>query len=235
MSFCRDKQQRMYEQSWSRSLAAGKEQQGNLQVNLKFLEQVDLLKPDMEILEIGCGVGTVAYELSRKGCRVTGTDISTTAIEYGRGKYPGVDLQVQPAEQLSYADGSFDAVVSFDLLEHLVEVDEHLSEVNRVLRGGGYYLLGTPNKYVSGFFDTLRKGDLSWKISHPSLHSWRGLRRRLARHGFSCRFVKMNPVSEFTLGKLRPFGPLRWIAQHINVARLPLSFQVTLYAAAVKI
>ena len=55
MSLCRQKQERMYEQSWSRSLAAGKEQQGNLQVNLRFLEEVDLLKPDMEVLEIGCG------------------------------------------------------------------------------------------------------------------------------------------------------------------------------------
>ncbi|KPK73577.1 MAG: hypothetical protein AMJ79_15035 [Phycisphaerae bacterium SM23_30] len=235
MAWSLEEQARMYERSWSASLASGKEQQGNLEVNLKFLEQVDVIRPEMDLLEVGCGIGTVVYELSKKGCRAIGTDISSKAIEYGRDKYPQVVLEVQPAERLSYADESFDVVVSFDLLEHLVEVDAHLKEVRRVLRGGGYYLSGTPNKYASAMFDTIRKRNFSWKISHPSLHSWRELRGRFAKHGFSCRFVKMNPVSEFTLGKLRGYGPLAWLVQRVNIARLPLSLQSALYAAARKI
>jgi len=130
MAWSLEEQARMYERSWSASLASGKEQQGNLEVNLKFLEQVDVIRPEMDLLEVGCGIGTVVYELSKKGCRAIGTDISSKAIEYGRDKYPQVVLEVQPAERLSYADESFDVVVSFDLLEHLVEVDAHLKEVS---------------------------------------------------------------------------------------------------------
>ena len=235
MAWSLDKQERMYENSWARSLEEGKEQHGNLEVNLRFLEQVDLIEPQMKVLEVGCGIGTVAFELSKKGCRVTGTDISTRAIAYGRGKYPGIDLLAQPAENLDFADQTFDVVVSFDLLEHLVEIEPHLAEVKRVLKEGGYYLLGTPNKYCSGFFDTLRKRNFSWKISHPSLQSWRNLRRRLDRHGYSCRFVKMNPVSEFTVEKLRRYGVAAGVARRINIARLPLNLQVTLYVVAQKV
>jgi len=229
-----DSQEQMYERSWEHSIAAGKEQHGNLEVNLAFLVVVDLVKARMDVLEVGCGIGTVVDWLRRKGCRAQGTDISAQAVEYGRAKYPGIELEAEPAEQMSWADGSFDVVLSFDVVEHLVDVDVHLEEVRRVLRAGGCYLLGTPNKYCSAFFDTVRKRDFSWKKSHPSLQSWRGLRRRMERCGFSCRFVKMNPVSEFTLAKLKRYGFLSWLVQRINVAKLPLELQSYFYVVGLK-
>ena len=230
----RDSQERMYEASWEHSIASGKEQHGNLEVNLAFLAAVDLVKPGMDVLEVGCGIGTVVEALRRKGCRAKGTDISAQAVAYGREKYPGIELAAEAAEKMSWADGSFDVVVSFDVVEHLMEVEVHLEEVRRVLRAGGYYLVGTPNKYCSAFFDTLRLRNFSWRQSHPSLQSWRGLRRRMERCGFSCRFVKMNPVSEFTLAKLRRFGFLPWLVQRVNVAKLPLGWQSYLYAVGKK-
>ena len=227
-----DSQEQMYERSWEHSIAAGKEQHGNLEVNLAFLEGVDLVKAGMDVLEIGCGVGTVVDWLRQKGCRAKGTDISAKAVAYGREKYPGIELAAEAAEKMSWGDGSFDMVVSFDVVEHLVDVEVHLEEVRRVLREGGYYLVGTPNKYCSAFFDTLRKRDFSWKQSHPSLQSWRGLRRRMERCGFSCRFVKMNPASEFTLVKLKRYGFLCWLVQRVNIARLPLGWQSYFYIVA---
>ncbi|MCP4711069.1 MAG: class I SAM-dependent methyltransferase [Planctomycetes bacterium] len=229
-----ESQERMYEASWEHSIAVGKEQHGNLEVNLAFLEAVDLLQPGMDVLEVGCGIGTVVEALRQKGCRAQGTDISAKAVAYGREKYPGIELAAEPAEQMSWADGSFDVVVSFDVVEHLVEVEMHLAEVRRVLREGGYYLVGTPNKYCSGFFDTLRKRGFSWKQSHPSLQSWRGLRRRMERCGFDCRFVKMNPVSEFTLAKLKRYRFLSWLVQRVNVAKLPLGWQSYFYLVGLK-
>ena len=229
------KQQELYDKGWSSELAAGKEQRGNLQTNLEFLAQTNLLKPNHRILEIGCGIGTIVFELNKQGYDITGTDISTEAIDYGLKKYGDIRLQVRAAEDLGYEDESFDVVLSFDLFEHIAEVDKHVSEVFRVLRPGGYYLFQTPNKYCNAVFATLSNKSLKWRRAHPSLHTPGQLKRRLSRHGFEIRFVKMNPINEFTIRKLRQLGRISRILQRINFRRLPLTLQTNLYVVARKI
>ncbi|MFZ2147970.1 MAG: class I SAM-dependent methyltransferase [Sedimentisphaerales bacterium] len=230
------KQQELYDKGWRKELQAGKEQRGNLQTNLEFIAKTNLLKPNDRILEIGCGIGSVVSELSRQGYDMTGTDISGEAIAYGLKKYGDIKLQVQPAEILQFEDGKFDIVLSFDLFEHIARVDKHISEVCRVLRDGGYYLFQTPNKYSSAIFETLYHKSLKWRRTHPSLHTPGQLRQRLSGQGFETQFVKMNPVNEFTLSKLRKkLGPISGIFKYINFRRLPLALQTNLYVIARKI
>jgi 2-polyprenyl-3-methyl-5-hydroxy-6-metoxy-1,4-benzoquinol methylase len=229
------KQQELYDDGWRKELAAGKEQRGNLQTNLEFLTENNLLKTNDRILEIGCGIGSIVSELSGQGYDITGTDISGEAIAYGLKKYGDIKLQVQPAEELKFEDKTFDVVLSFDLFEHIARVDRHISEVHRVLRQDGCYLLQTPNKYSNVIFETLYHKSLIWRRAHPSLHTPRQLRQRLSRHGFDIQFVKMNPVNEFTLNKLRKkLGPISGIFKHINFRRLPLALQTNLYVVARK-
>ena len=232
MSSSFEQQQRLYDATWSKGLAEGKEQRGNLQANLEFLRRAGLIRPGMRVLEVGCGIGTVAHELAQRGCVVTGTDISRRAVAYGREKYPELDLQVQSAEYLPFADGAFDLVLSFDLLEHLPQVEGHLAEVRRVLRTDGYYLFGTPNKMCSAVFETLENRGFTWRQAHPSLHSHRQLRRRLARHHFACEFVKVNTINEFTLKKLAWLGGGARLLGRVDFSRLPLGLQSNLYVAA---
>jgi SAM-dependent methyltransferase len=228
------KQQQLYDEGWHKELWAGKEERGNLQTNLEFLALTNLLKPHDRILEIGCGIGSVVFELSRKGHDVAGIDISGEAIEYGRKKYGDIPLEVQAAEALPYGDGSFDVVLSFDLFEHIAAIDRHISEVARVLRPRGHYLFQTPNKYSNVIYETLWTKSLAWRRYHPSLHSPGQLRRRLARHGFQTRFVKMNPMNEFTLRKLQKLGPIGYVLRHVDFRRLPLALQTNLYVIADK-
>lgn len=229
------KQQELYDRGWRKELQAGKEERGNLQTNLEFLAQTDLLKPQDKILEIGCGIGTVVFELSEKGHDIVGNDISGEAIEYGRKKYSDIRLEVQAAETLPYEDESFDVVLSFDLFEHIAEIDKHISEVRRVLGPGGYYLFQTPNRYSNIIYETLWTKSLQWRRYHPSLHSPGQLRRRMARHGFETRFVKMNPINEFTEKKLEKLGPLGSILRRVDFRRMPLVLQTNLYVIANKI
>lgn len=227
-------QQELYDKGWRNELQAGKEQRGNLRTNLDFLEQIDVFKPDDKILEIGCGIGSVVAELAGKGHDVIGTDISREAIAYGLEKFGDIRLEVQPAEALPYDDEAFDVVLSFDLFEHIAKIDLHVSEVNRVLRTGGHYLFQTPNKYSNAIFETLFHRTLKWRRMHPSLHSPRQLRRRLAPHGFKMRFVKMDPINEFTIKKLKKLGPLGYIIRHINFRRMPMALQTNMYVMAWK-
>lgn len=227
-------QQDLYDAGWQGELARGKEQRGNLRTNLDFLAQTNLLKPGDKVLEIGCGIGTIVSELSKQGYDVRGMDISQVAIEYGRGKYPGIRLDVQPAEELPFEDGAFDVVLSFDLFEHIARIDRHVAEVRRVLKPGGYYLFQTPNKWSNAVFETLSHKTLKWRRVHPSLHTPGQLRRRLAKHGFETRFVKMNPVNEFTQAKFRKLGPLARVVERLDFRRLPLGLQTNLYVVARK-
>ncbi len=94
------KQQEFYDRGWHSELEAGKEQRGNLRTNLDFLNETNLLKPNHRILEIGCGIGSIVSELSSQEYDITGTDISSQAIEYGLKKYDNIKLQVQPAEEI---------------------------------------------------------------------------------------------------------------------------------------
>ena len=229
------KQQELYDRGWRKELKAGKEERGNLQTNLEFLAQTDLLRPEDRILEIGCGIGTVVNDLGSKGHDITGIDISCEAIEYGRKKYGDIHLEVQAAETLPYEDESFEVVLSFDLFEHIAAIDKHVSEVRRVLRPGGYYLFQTPNRYSNIIYETLWTKSLQWRQYHPSLHSPGQLRRRMARHGFETRFVKMNPINEFTEKKLQKLGPLGHVFRYVDFRRMPLVLQTNLYVIANKI
>ncbi len=228
------KQQEISDRSWSKMLSEGREQLGNLQANLSFLNNLACLTPGEKVLEIGCGIGTIVHELSLKGCEVTGIDISNYAVEYGRQKYPQIKLEVHPAESLPYEDGCFDVVLSFDLFEHIAEIDLHISEVWRVLGRGGYYLFQTPNKYSNVIFETLRTKSQHWRKFHPSLHTPAQLKRRLRRHGFEVGFVKMNTINEFTLNKIKKYKFLSFVMKHINFRYMPLFLQTNLYVIAQK-
>jgi ubiquinone/menaquinone biosynthesis C-methylase UbiE len=228
-------QQEFYDAGWQSELARGKEQRGNLQANLEFLGRTNLLKPGDKVLEIGCGIGTVVAELAKQGYEVTGTDISRVAIEYGRAKYGNVRLEVQPAEELPYGDGTFDVVLSFDLFEHIARIDRHVDEVQRVLKPGGHYLFQTPNKLANVVVETLTHKSLKWRRVHPSLHTPGQLRRRLAKHGFEARFLKMDPRNEYTRAKLKKFGRLARLVEGIDFTKLPLALQINLYVIARKV
>ena len=227
-------QQELYDNGWRKELQAGKEERGNLQTNLQFLAQTNVLKPGDKVLEIGCGIGSVVFELSKQGYDITGTDISGAAIAYGLKKYGDIRLEVQAAETLPYDDASFNVVLSFDLFEHIARIDRHVSEVRRVLQPGGFYLFQTPNKYSNAIFETLWTKSLQWRRYHPSLHSPGQLRRRMARHGFTTRFVKMDPINAFTLRKLKKLGPIGWTIRHVNFRKAPLALQTNLYVVASK-
>ncbi len=228
------RQQQRYDQSWRGNIQQGRAYPGNLQTNLEFLDRTGRLKPTDKILEIGCGTGGMVAVLTRRGHDIIGTDLSDEIIAYGLQLHGPLRLEVQAAEELSYADATFDVVLSFDVFEHIPDIDRHVAEVRRVLKPQGYYLFQTPNKYSNALFETLAHKSLKWRWAHPSLHTPGQLRRRLRKHGFDAEFIKMNPVNEFTLAKVRRLGPFGWLFESINFPKLPLWLQTNLYVVAHK-
>lgn len=81
-------------------------------------EWVRKLKPKSKILELGCGNGALCELLAAQGHDVTGLDIVQGRADYDRSKYKFVIHDLQSG-YLPFEDNTFDACVSFDVLEHL--------------------------------------------------------------------------------------------------------------------
>jgi GT2 family glycosyltransferase/SAM-dependent methyltransferase len=105
----------------------------------------------LDILDIACGEGYGSNILAQRARAVTGVDISPEAVAHAREAYEGVDnlsFLNGSAAEIPLPDGRFDAVVSFETLEHLTQHEEMLSEIHRVLKPSGFLILSSPNKKV---------------------------------------------------------------------------------------
>jgi ubiquinone/menaquinone biosynthesis C-methylase UbiE len=105
------------------------------------------------ILVVGCGTGSEAGILARAfGACTIGIDIVSQFTFDHAGAAPAVLMQMD-ARALEFPDESFDLIYSFHALEHIPGPKDAVREMSRVLRPGGRYLIGTPNKSrILGYF-----------------------------------------------------------------------------------
>jgi SAM-dependent methyltransferase len=94
-----------------------------------------------QLLEIGCGIGTDLARFAAGGARVTGVDLSQTAIDLARRNFDHLgltgDLRVADGEALPFPDASFDVVYGHGVLQYAAAPDRLVAEAHRVLRPGG--------------------------------------------------------------------------------------------------
>lgn len=102
----------------------------------------------LDVLDCACGEGYGSRILSDSAGSVTGVDIDAPSIEHARRRYgrDGLEFIRASALELPFDDDRFDAVVSFETLEHLAEHDELMTEFRRVLKPGGFLLMSSPDR-----------------------------------------------------------------------------------------
>src|SRR6478752_4678071 len=99
-----------------------------------------------DVLEAGCGEGYGADLIAGIARRVTGLDYDEATVAHVRARYPRVDIRHGNLAELPLADESVDVVVNFQVIEHLWDQGQFVSECFRVLRPGGVFLVSTPNR-----------------------------------------------------------------------------------------
>ncbi len=121
--------------------------------NRRELDRLDL-KPGERVLDAGCGGGLLLNQLrARYRIEGWGVDIAPLAVRRARRcGDPSLRYRVAALERLPFKAGAFDAVVSFDVLEHVQAKEPVLRELLRVLRPGGRFL----------FYAISRRDALTW-------------------------------------------------------------------------
>lgn len=129
-------------------------------VGEQLAEAMDL-RSGQKVLDVAAGNGNVTLAAARRWCDVTSTDYVDRLLARGRGRAEAeglaVTFQVADAENLPFADGAFDAVVSTFGVMFTPDQDRAAAELLRVCRSGGRIGLAnwTPDGFIGQLFKTI--------------------------------------------------------------------------------
>lgn len=106
------------------------------------------LRPDMRVLEFGCGTGSTAIAHAPYVEHILATDISPNMLDIARGKADAADIanvtfQQTTIEELDLPGHSFDAVMGHSILHLLEDRDAAIAKVHRLLKPGGVFVSST--------------------------------------------------------------------------------------------
>ena len=153
---------------------------GRLRRSKKFLDQIAILlgqPPEkIRLLDVGCSSGAFLHAAVKLGFRAEGVEPAPKAAATAQAA--GLKVHQGLLQEAGYADGQFDAITLFEVIEHLQHPQDLLKECRRILRPGGILLVGTGN---AGSWSMAAMG-ARWEYLH------------IARHG--------GHVSFFNLGSL---------------------------------
>ena len=156
---------------------------------------VNALAKNGQILDLGCGNGSLSHELSKDGHRVCGIDQSYSGIQIARSSFPNVEFVLGNVEEELSPDlfeiGAFDVVVSTEVVEHLYQPSKLIQNAFRLLKPSGHFIVSTP---YHGYFKNLilaLSGNLDrhftalWDGGHIKFWSRETLSVLLTRAGFT--------------------------------------------------
>lgn len=101
------------------------------------------------VLDAACGSGYGSEIIAKAAKKIIGIDNSKSALDWGNKYHKRKNIEFREAnlnEQLNFKNNTFDAIISFETLEHVRNYHNMLSEFRRILKPGGILILSTPNR-----------------------------------------------------------------------------------------
>ncbi|BAU11551.1 hypothetical protein LEP3755_20500 [Leptolyngbya sp. NIES-3755] len=212
----------------------------------------EVIQANQKVLEIGCGRGKFLKFLQNQGAVCVGCELNDDAVLVAKAN--GLEVRKQTIQDLSRTQAAlYDVVCSFQVLEHVVEVQSFLQAAIAALKPGGKLIVGVPNSnpflYEHDKYDTLnlpphhmglwrsealsnlapvfnlKVDNIYTEPLHPADYE-RYLRLKLAHLPSSAELLV--PLLEFILLKLRPYR-LRSRLQRWSIGSAPGRNLVAVY------
>lgn len=174
------------------------------------------IKKNQKVLEIGCGTGIFTEKLSKTGAQITAVDISPYFIKKAKKKVDAENVKfiVDDVEHLNFSDNSFDCVVGSSILHHLLNLENGLLEIKRVLKKNGKIVFTEPNM-MNPQIMLVKKIKLLGKLmgdspTETAFFRWR-LKQLLRKVGFKSVSVRpfdfLHPwIPNFLVKQMMPIG-----------------------------
>jgi len=121
------------------------------------------------VLDVGTGSGDAAGQAVERGAEATGVDVAVAMVDIAARRNPQAIFIQGTATELPFADGSFDAVVGNNVIQHVGEPDRAARELGRVLVPGGRIALSSwdaPER--SPFFSAVLGAVANAEVPPPS-------------------------------------------------------------------
>lgn len=184
----------------------------------------DFARPYVEdkvVLDFGCGTGYGTAGLAEVTQHITGVDIAPEAVAHAQAHYRGEGLDFRTIgsiedTDLPFEDASFDVVVSFQVIEHVVAVDRYLAEIRRVLRPGGLFLCVTPDRTLRLF-----RGQRPWNEFHVTEYAPDELRARLATQFGAVELFGMTAGPSVLRAELQRYRRTRLLTYPVTFPGIP--------------
>lgn len=121
------------------------------------------LSADMNVLDLGCNTGYGSNIISKSCKTIIGVDVSENAINSAINNFSqgGIEFKVVNGKALPFQDNQFDMIVSFQVIEHIVDCSNFIAELKRVLSPEGFVVFTTPNSCIR-----LDPGMKPWNTFH---------------------------------------------------------------------
>jgi SAM-dependent methyltransferase len=134
-----------------------------------------------KVMEIGSGNGYVLKGLSQLNYTLIGTEIYLDGLKNIRKRLPNIELIQLNALQLPFQQ-EFDAIGSFDVLEHIEEDEQVMKNVYTALKNKGFFIITVPqHPFLWSYIDEYAK--------HKRRYSRKELKEKLIRNGFEVKYI----------------------------------------------
>jgi 2-polyprenyl-3-methyl-5-hydroxy-6-metoxy-1,4-benzoquinol methylase len=193
---------------------------------LKFIIRSTIIKKDAKLLDIGCGSGQFLYEMRELGLNVAGIEPGDFDND-GNKKY-NLNIENSDLIKAGYSKESFDIVTMNHVLEHINNPFETISEIKRILKKNGIFIIGVPNtnsiaKRIFG------KNWIAFDVPrHLINYSKNNLTTFLYKNGFKVLKIRYNSrPNQFSISLMYTLNIRnKFIENLLNLIFLPLTWIV---------